>query len=562
MSKSTKSRKGLTRWVLLLGVLAVLSLASVLVACGGPTPTPQILVVTATYTPKSQVQVVTATFTPTRQELVVTATATPTPEAGSSGDTLPQATPTPTTEAKQAAQPGATSTLVPKLPTIDVGAPLQYFTYAHPSGAFSLDIPEDAEVEDDDNGVFYTYADSLVMVYYTVLDAPLTTDEMELALTGVMDDALVGEGLINDYDNLNIQSNEAGDAIASAFTMTSDSFGEGEGSVVMLQSGQTVFTMILLTPDPNAIEEVWRTATETMLVASMEAEAPVEPEEPAEPTDTPVPPTARPPSLKSYYVVYTGFQGPDVQNYSLWEMNGDGSGNTKIEGAGQSSEPAFSADGRRFAFYHWTDGLYVFNLANETLTRIVDNSEASFPTWAPGGNRLAYANLYGQPWIHIVNADGSGDRQLTPGLRPSWSLNGGFIGYDTCENNKCGIFRINPDGGNKRQLTEDGGGGAAVSPNGKKIAYWSSQDGDFEIYVVNADGSGRNQLTKNKGNDALPAWSPDGKYIYYLSDQNGTGWAVMIMNANGSNQRRIVNTNAGTDPNRGWQYQRITVTNN
>ena len=190
----------------------------------------------------------------------------------------------------------------------------------------------------------------------------------------------------------------------------------------------------------------------------------------------------------------------------------------------------------------------------------MDNGEASFPSWAPKGNRLAYANLYGQPAIHIVNSDGSGDRKLTPGLRPSWSMQGGFIAYDTCENNKCGIFRINPDGGGKRQLTSDGGGGSAVSPNGSKIAYWSRADGDFEIYVVGADGSGKKQLTNNSGNDALPAWSPDGKYIYYLSDQNGKGWAVMVMNANGSNQRRIAKANAGTDPRRGWQYQRITVT--
>jgi TolB protein len=259
-------------------------------------------------------------------------------------------------------------------------------------------------------------------------------------------------------------------------------------------------------------------------------------------------------------VVYTAFKGPDLQDYSLWGMNGDGTEAFKVEGAGQASEPAFSPDGNKFAFYHWTDGLYIWDLVNETSMRVVDNSEASFPTWSPNGQRLAYANLYGQPQIHIVNADGSNNQALTPGLRPNWSLKGGFIGYDSCENNKCGIFRINPDGGGKRQLTEDGGGGAAVSPDGRKIAYWNQADGDFEVYVINADGGGKRQLTKNSGNDALPAWSPDGKIIYYLSDQNGKGWAVMAMNADGSNQRKIVGTSAGNDPRRGWQYQRITAT--
>jgi TolB protein len=289
-----------------------------------------------------------------------------------------------------------------------------------------------------------------------------------------------------------------------------------------------------------------------------------------QPTETPVPsptqtstpkPTAQSQtSLKSYFVVYTAYKGPDIQGYSLWGMNGDGSEAFHIGGAGQASEPAFSADGKQFAFYHWSDGIYVWDLKKQTSRQIVHDGNSSFPTWSPNGQRLAYFQAAGQRWIYLVNADGSGAQQFTPGMRPYWSLQGGFIAYDTCENNKCGIFRINPDGKGKRQLTSDSGGGAAVSPDGKRIAYWSQADGDFEIYVINADGSGKKQLTKNSGNDALPAWSPDGKYIYYLGDQNGKGWAVMVMNADGSNPRKIIATSAGTDPARGWQYQRITVT--
>jgi Tol biopolymer transport system component len=342
------------------------------------------------------------------------------------------------------------------------------------------------------------------------------------------------------------------------------------------------------TPQPTPTDTPLPTPTDTPLPTATpsQAQSPAQPEvtdtplppptdtPPPPPTDTPLPtdtppptptethtpqPTAKPQtSLKSYFVVYTSFQGPDVQNYSLWGMNGDGSGAFKI--LDLASEPNFSPDGNKFAFYHWTDGLYVWDLVKQTSVRLVDNTEAAFVTWAPNAKRLAYCNLLGQPQIYIVNADGTDNHALTPGLRPNWSQNGGFIAYDTCENNKCGIYRINPDGGGKRQLTSDAGGGAAVSPNGKKITYWSREDGDFEIFVVNADGSGRKQLTKNKGNDALPAWSPDGQYIYYLSDQNGKAWAVMVMNANGSNQRKIINVGASADPGRGWQYQRITVT--
>jgi dipeptidyl aminopeptidase/acylaminoacyl peptidase len=391
-------------------LVVVLGLALVLVGCGGPEPTPQVLVVTATFTPEPAVVVVTATFTPTPWVL--------------SSDT-PQALPSPES---LAAVP--TDTPIPPEPTV-------------------TPVPPEPTV------------------------TPVPPEP---------------------------------------------------------------------TPTPIPAEP-----TATVAVKS------------SAPTATPASKTSAP-SLKYYFVVYTHYQGPDVQNYSLWGMNGDGSGGFHLEGAGQASEPAFSPDGNKFAFYHWTDGVYIWDLMDDTSMRVVDNSEAAFATWSPNGQRLAYANLYGQPQIFIVNADGSDNHPVTPGLRPNWSLKGGFIAYDSCENNKCGIFRINPDGGGKRQLTEDGGGGAAVSPNGNQIAYWSQADGDFEIYVIDAGGSGKRQLTKNGGNDALPAWSPDGKVVYYLSDQDGTGWAVMAMNADGSNKRAIVNTNGSSDPARGWQYQRITVT--
>jgi Tol biopolymer transport system component len=301
-----------------------------------------------------------------------------------------------------------------------------------------------------------------------------------------------------------------------------------------------------------------------MLTATNETEVPVATQAPVPsitPTTKPKPkPTSKPPALKSYFVVFTSYHGPDLQDYRLWGMNGAGGGMFQVEGAGQASEPAFSVGGNRFAFYHWTDGLYIWDLDRETSTHILHNGEAAFPTWAPDGKRLAYFDQTGQPWLYVINADGSGNTKLTPGLRPSWAPKGGFIAYDSCEANKCGIFRINPGGGGKQQLTSDGGGGAAVSPDGKKIAYWSKADGDFEIYVMNADGSNPKQLTSNAGNDALPAWSPDGRFIYYLSDQDGKGWAVMVMTAGGANQRKVVGTTAGSDPVRGWQYQRITVT--
>jgi dipeptidyl aminopeptidase/acylaminoacyl peptidase len=356
--------------------------------------------------------------------------------------------------------------------------------------------------------------------------------------------------------------------VTATYTPTSEAAPAGP------QPAEPTATPLPPQPTATAVSLVKPSQPTGAIVPPTQPPAPTSTPLPPPPTDTPLPPptntsvpptattapkpTSKPASLSSYFVVYTAWKGPALQDYSLWGMNGDGSDVFKI--LDLASEPAFSPDSNNFAFYHWTDGLYIWDLQKQTSLHFVHDGNASFPTWAPNGQRLAYFVAGGQRWVYVVNADGSNNHQLTPGMRPNWSLNGGFIAYDTCENNKCGIFRINPDGGGKRQLSSDSGGGPAVSPDGKKIAYWSQADGDFEIYVINADGSGQKQLTKNGGNDALPAWSPDGKFIYYLSDQNGKGWAVMAMGADGSNPRKITGTSAGNDPVRGWQYQRITVT--
>jgi TolB protein len=59
-----------------------------------------------------------------------------------------------------------------------------------------------------------------------------------------------------------------------------------------------------------------------------------------------------------------------------------------------------------------------------------------------------------------------------------------------------------------------------------------------ELYVMNADGRGRTRLTANADWDGMPAWSPDGRLIAFVSEREGTRH-IFVMGSDGSDQSNI-----------------------
>ncbi|MBN1657218.1 MAG: PD40 domain-containing protein [Anaerolineae bacterium] len=275
------------------------------------------------------------------------------------------------------------------------------------------------------------------------------------------------------------------------------------------------------------------------------------------PTRTPAP-TNPPPPLPSpgYFVVYTNCPSSDLQNCSVWGVRSDDA-NSAWQIVEHASEPVLSPTGEQLAFYRKDAGIYLWDFAQQSHSQIVLSSIAFFATWAPDSQKLAYYMEGGDRSIYVVDVDSLEFGVLTPGMRPSWSPKNEFIAYDSCDGTECGLFRISPQGDNLKQITTDGGASAAVSPDGTKIAYRASMAGGNEIFVINANGIDRQQLTHDGGNNVQPAWSPDGTYIFYLSDRGGKGWAVMKMTAGGEMRTTVVGVDGVSDL---WQHQRISVT--
>ncbi len=75
-----------------------------------------------------------------------------------------------------------------------------------------------------------------------------------------------------------------------------------------------------------------------------------------------------------------------------------------------------------------------------------------------------------------------------------------------------------------------------VSPDGKQIAFsvrdtdLAANRGRFDLWLVGTDGSGQRRLTSHPENDTDPRWSPDGKFIYFMSARSGSSqvWRIAV----------------------------------
>jgi tetratricopeptide (TPR) repeat protein len=184
----------------------------------------------------------------------------------------PEPTATPTTEPTPTPEPTATPE----------EAELEFVTYEHPSGAFSVDIPADSEYVDAEDGFAFAVDESLIMVVFGDVETSLDSTSVETIAQSILDDTLIEQGLISSYEGIQAESED--DAFLVIFDYTSDALADGEGGFVLAQLGQTLYALVLLTPDYDSVEEVFLTAYESFEATPVEATAP-----PAPPTDTPTP---------------------------------------------------------------------------------------------------------------------------------------------------------------------------------------------------------------------------------------------------------------------------------
>jgi dipeptidyl aminopeptidase/acylaminoacyl peptidase len=83
------------------------------------------------------------------------------------------------------------------------------------------------------------------------------------------------------------------------------------------------------------------------------------------------------------------------------------------------------------------------------------------------------------------------------------------------------IWRLNTDGTNLVQMTnaKDGESGGQWSPDGKYIAFVTKRDKESQIYFLNTSGGEAIQFTEHKSGVNSFQWSPDSKKIYFTAPE-------------------------------------------
>ncbi len=203
------------------------------------------------------------------------------------------------------------------------------------------------------------------------------------------------------------------------------------------------------------------------------------------------------------------------------------------------SNPRLSPDGKRLAlgiFDGTNTDIFAYEMARDTMQRLTFTPGANqYPVWAPDGKHLVFcSSRSGAANIYWVRADGAGEAQrLTESKNsqslPSFAPDGkhlAFVEQGPEGHNEIWTLALDlsdPDHPRpgKPELflrTSFNEGAPAFSPDGHWLAYQSNESG-AQVYVRPFPGPGGKWQVSTEGGGA-PAWSRDGRELFYKTPDN------------------------------------------
>ena len=201
--------------------------------------------------------------------------------------------------------------------------------------------------------------------------------------------------------------------------------------------------------------------------------------------------------------------------------------------------PAISPDGRAVAYAAGNTArvhIYVRQTAGGRPIRVADDSAIveQAPSWSPDGSRVLYL---ARGAVFSAPAAGGAPRQEVPGFgqdritAAAWAPDGRTILFAAGDS----LHLRNPDGSTRMLARVAEPTMCAWSPSAELVACSSGnaryvtfgvQFGNLSpnrIVVVRVRDGATTTITDSTSNNVSPAWSRDGRQIYYVSNRQGRG---------------------------------------
>jgi Tol biopolymer transport system component len=205
--------------------------------------------------------------------------------------------------------------------------------------------------------------------------------------------------------------------------------------------------------------------------------------------------------------------------------------------------PRLSPDGKRLALCVLRDGnwdVWTYDIERSVATRLTfgEGYDAD-PVWSPDGKWIAFSSdREGPPTVFRKRTDGTGaaERLHEPGAVDfaapiTWSPDGEVIILMTVgDKTSDDLYFLRPGEEDPIEpflTTPFGENSPAFSPDGRWIAYVSNETGRPEIYVTSYPlGGGKWQISDSLGGQ--PRWSGSGRELFFRSSEG-----VMVVQVDG-----------------------------
>jgi TolB protein len=241
---------------------------------------------------------------------------------------------------------------------------------------------------------------------------------------------------------------------------------------------------------------------------------------------------------------------------SLWRQQiGSEEARQLTTGPGYAYQPDWSPDGRYVVYAAYDRDAIELRLLDlsrgETRAVVADGSVNLEPRWSPDGRRIAFvSSAFNGRW-HIFIAPVNDDATFGPPERITEDQDSGLPRYYYGAHDQYLSPSWSPDGkdlilvSNRGHIWGSGGfwrmpARAGAEPrelhyeettwkarpdwsrDGKRVVYSSYLGRQWhQLWLMTADGGDPLQLTYREGDATAPRWSPDGRWIAYISNEDG-----------------------------------------